>query len=118
MLHELKNVFQNEPGIFRRFFSDIEFDLYVWYENQDLIGFQLCYDKKGYQRALTWMDKSGYRHEAVETGEMGGSFKRKPILVADGVFDFSQIAEKFLKESIKMDKELSEFIYKKISEFK
>lgn len=118
MLKEMKNVFQNEPGIFRRFFYDEEFDIYVWYEGKKMIGFQVCYDKSNYQRALTWMEDGGYRHEMVETGEIGGSFKRKPVLMADGVFDYSKVAEKFLRESKKIDNEISAFIYKKILEFK
>jgi len=55
MLTEIRNARQVEGEGFRRWFTDDYFDLIVWYGDQNaMIGFQLCYDKQGKERALTW----------------------------------------------------------------
>lgn len=46
MLVELKDVRQIPNDGFRRWFTDEDFDLIVWYEDDKITGFQLCYDKK------------------------------------------------------------------------
>ena len=61
MLTESRRVRQikNEPR--RRWFSDDYFDLIVWLGNgHEIIGFQLCYDKFGIERALSWKKGEGY----------------------------------------------------------
>jgi hypothetical protein len=43
--------------------ADDYFDLIVWYEPDGGVhGFQLCYDKPGRERALTWTLVDGFRH--------------------------------------------------------
>ena len=45
----------------RRWLSDDFFDLVIWYRPDDTIyGFQLCYDKPSWERALTWMSDRGF----------------------------------------------------------
>ena len=55
MLAEIRNARQIAGEDFRRWFTDEEFDLIVWYgDDRSLVGFQLCYDKQDRERALTW----------------------------------------------------------------
>ena len=45
----------------RRWLSDDFFDLIVWYRPDDTIhGFQLCYDKPYWERALTWLPTEAF----------------------------------------------------------
>jgi hypothetical protein len=45
----------------RRWLSDDFFDLIIWYRPDDTIyGFQLCYDKPYWERALTRMCDKGF----------------------------------------------------------
>jgi hypothetical protein len=54
----------------RRWLSDDFFDLIVWYRPDDTIhGFQLCYDKPYWERALTWLSDRGFSHMEVDSGE-------------------------------------------------
>ena len=75
MIHEVKRTRQVPGEGFRRWFTDSDFDLIVWYEGQDedgpIAGFQLCYDKQGAERALTWRRATGFSHEKVDDGETG-----------------------------------------------
>jgi hypothetical protein len=89
MLIEVKNVRQIENDGFRRWFRSINMDLYVWYtnkESEDIQGFQLCYKLGSEEKALTWKKELGFIHNTIDDGEVPGSIKETPILVADGVF--------------------------------
>jgi hypothetical protein len=90
----------------------------VWYDNKKRItGFQLCYDKEHKERALTWRLKRGYSHTRIDDGERPGQTKMTPVLVADGIFEKQEIAEKFKRESKKIESGLSSFIYTKVLEY-
>ena len=120
MLKEVPDCRQitGEPS--RRWFTDGEFDLIVWYQAGDkIIGFQLCYNKKKSERAITWMLEKGYSHNKVDTGEMYGyktdSFT--PVLVADGVFDVRKVTGQFKHISQNIDTAIVEFVLSKLEEY-
>ena len=70
MLKEYLQVRQIEGESKRRWFSDDYFDLIVWFDEQDEItGFQLCYDIHHVQRAVTWQKDSGFSHHKIDDGE-------------------------------------------------
>lgn len=86
------------PG--RRWFSDDYFDLIVWYDVQgEIAGMQLCYDKQGHERALTWTRDGGVKHERVDTGEPSPVKNMAPILVPDGVVPFCELLTQFRARS-------------------
>jgi hypothetical protein len=115
---------QQIPGQgFRRLYYNDDFDLYVWYnrkanvkrnrgaQRSKLVGFQLCYDKGGDERALTWRINEGLTHKKVEEDRDGGKLARGvSILVADGEFDFKTIARKFRIASSNIDPTVSKLI--------
>ena len=113
MLTESKQIRQIKGEPKRRWFSDDFFDLIVWYSKENFIlGFQLCYDMAGNQRALTWKRPDAYFHQRIDDGESRpGKHKSTPILVPDGRFDRKVIAAKFQKESITIEPEISKFIF-------
>jgi hypothetical protein len=55
MLREVLMVRQIPSQPFRRWFTDSQHDLYVWYDDRrkDIIGFQFCYEKRKDEQALT-----------------------------------------------------------------
>lgn len=54
----------------RRWLVDESFYLIVWYDSLGAVhGFQLCYDKPGAERALTWISNRGFSHTQVDHGE-------------------------------------------------
>ncbi len=96
----------------RRWFSSAEFDLIVWYEDERRItGFELCYDKTGLERSISWRSREGYCHMAVDDGEHGADrYKATPILVADGAFDATAVHAAFLAASHALPSEISAFV--------
>ena len=60
MLSEIEKVRQVAGEDFRRWFTDENMDLIVWYDDSStgrITGFQLCFDKKSVQRCLTWQKR-------------------------------------------------------------
>jgi len=118
MLYEFKDVRQIEGEGPRRWFLDDYFDLIVWYTDSEIIlGFQLCYDKPGMERALTWDTVHGYRHHKIDDGELPGQQKMSPILVQDGLFDTEKVIKRFIKESADIPGEIREFVLDKLKSY-
>lgn len=112
MLTEIQDVRQIPGEGFRRWFCDNYFDLIVWYDDDGkLVGFQLCYDKVGRERALTWTRQHGFQHNRIDSGEVSGHVKMTPVIIADGDFSSEPIAELFHKECARIDSAVSRFVY-------
>ena len=117
MLVEKTNVRQIPSEGFRRWFTDRYFDLIVWYEHEEIVGFRLCYDKAERERALTWRKRAGFTHDRIDDGETPGSAKMSPVLEADGTFDRAAIAQRFCAASRQIDGPVADFVHIKITEY-
>jgi hypothetical protein len=128
MLAEIKGARQIPAEGFRRWFTDDFFDLIVWYDNPSppdatpgtlaaLKGFQLCYDKTGKERALSWTREGGFRHSRIDSGEVPGHAKMTPVIVADGEFSKDDVAELFKGEAAKIDPGLARFVYSAVKAY-
>lgn len=119
MMREVRKVRQVEGEPRRRWFTDEFFDLIVWFSpSGEIVGFQLSYDKFRQERALTWRPGEGFGHDGVDDGEdRPGKLKATPILVADGAFDATGIAERFSRESGDLPVEVVAFILAKLRDY-
>lgn len=120
MLYEIKDIKQypNEPR--RRWFFDHALDLTVWFDNRnEIIRFQLCYNKPKAPHALTWDKAHGYRHNRIDDGEGNRFAKPKgiPILLMDGPFSHQEIADLFKQSSKNIAQWISGFVHKKIMDY-
>jgi hypothetical protein len=119
MLKEVRNVRQVPGDARRRFFSSAGLDLTVWFDDRDdILGFELCYDKGLNERALRWNRVDGFLHLKVDDGEnRPARYKGTPILVLDGVFSAKKISRLFLDSSRDMDRSIADFILRKLCEY-
>ncbi|MFP4113336.1 MAG: hypothetical protein ACOCZB_01890 [Spirochaetota bacterium] len=120
MLREWRGVRQRPEEGKRRWFTDEDMDLIVWYSSEDTIrGFQLCYGKLGDQHAVTWFSDGMYTHAKVDDGESGreSGTKQTPILVQDGVFDARAVAQEFKRESVQVDPEIRRLVYDRLRRY-
>lgn len=108
MLTEIKGVRQFEGEPRRRWFDDQYFELIVWAEHDGrIVGFQLCYDVRHDERALTWWEGVGYSHNRIDEGEdRPGKHKSTPLVMKDGAFDRNLIAARFDEASREIDREV------------
>ena len=116
MLREIRSV-SDAGQKRRRWFSDEYFDLMVWFGPHDVVsGFQLCYDKKGVERALTWMRAKGFMHERADDGEADSAKSLSPILVPDGLFPVHDVMKLFDRESSGIDQDIRSLVLDRFSE--
>ncbi len=116
--YEIKNAKKYDNGVRIKWFSNQYFDLIVWFDDNDnIISFQLTYDKFQNPYAITWRHSRGFLHEKVDDGETGVRRKKTPILLPDGFFPHQEIAEKFKIESTDIDSVIKNFVFDKISNF-
>jgi len=102
----------------RCWISDDYFDLIVWYTPGNTIyGFQLCYDKQHWERALTWLSDRGFAHTEVDTGEDTPEANRTPVLVPDGSFPSERVLAEFTRRGSTLPVELRKLVTEKIGEF-
>ncbi len=119
MLKEYQQVRQIAGEAKRRWFNDEYFDLIIWLSADDeIVGFQLCYDIARRHRALTWRAESGFTHHRIDDGEnRPGKVKASPILVSNGLFDAAQIAARFQQASTQIEHQIRDFIHQKLSQY-
>ena len=119
VLEEYKKVSQqrNAPG-YRRWFSDDELDLIVWYSaSAEISGFQLCYDLGRRERAFTWRKDGGLIHTAVDSGDESPLYNRSPILVSDGSPPLEWILAEFKKRSENLEPAIVTLVSATVSSF-
>lgn len=107
MLREYKQVSRprETPG-YRRWFSDDDMDLVVWYSPLGVVrGFQLVYDRDGRPRAFTWHVDAGMVHTGVDDGE-------------DGVPRADLVRARFLERARGLDLELVALVSARLEAFR
>ncbi|MEJ5285315.1 MAG: hypothetical protein WHS77_09745 [Brevinematales bacterium] len=117
MLKEIKNVSQIPGEKKRRWFSSPDFDLFVFFENDEIVEFQLSYNKKDKEKIVIWSKEVGFSHQAVDEGDHPGKIKRSPIIVPDGIFNKKEVLEDFIKESKNIDKKIANFVSEKLNSY-
>ena len=118
MLHEISNVKQKARSQDRRWFTDNDMDLFVWFSRLNPIGFQLSYNKQSNEKAVCWETDKGFQHYRVDSGEIEPiKYKMSPIYAAEDDFDTYAIAREFLHNSEHIENTLTDFIYARLLEY-
>ncbi|TVQ20504.1 MAG: hypothetical protein EA382_14885 [Spirochaetaceae bacterium] len=88
----------------RRWWSDTEMDLIVWFDGTTPREFQLCFDKSGDQRALVWGESGRLSLMRVDDGEgRPGTYKASAVLSESGEADIDAVADRFRDNSVRVD---------------
>lgn len=119
MFTEISNVRQIKGEPRRRWFTDRDLELIVWFGEHDrIVGFQLCYQKDKEPKALTWLEDEGFLHTGIDEGDGGWRGpKSTPILIRDGVFDKENVEKRFTSSSKTLPKEIADFVLLKIKNY-
>jgi hypothetical protein len=116
VLEERTGVKPEKDGTPRRWFSDADFDLFVWSRDGKLDGFELCYDKKARERAVSWDAKKGWSRARIDGGEDNPSKNNTPIWLKDEAeFDARGLVVRFEQASGKLDPAVYDFVRSKLS---
>ena len=102
-------IFEREPN--RRWFSDDDFDLIVWFDDAaTIVAIQLCYDKSSIERVVTWSPQRGHEHFRVDTGEHTPLRNETPLFVADGPIEKERIVARLLRAAEALDPAIRSFV--------
>lgn len=104
----------HSQGYRRRWFQSASMDLYTWQDESDVfMGFQLAYDRRADQRAITWIRDRGYFHSRVDE-DIRGLIASTPFLQPAGGFDAHRIHADFLKSAAGLDAGVALFVSRKL----
>ena len=83
MLTENKAVRQRPDEGYRRWFTNRDYDLILWFQNDgiNLKGFQLCYDKRSSEKAFTFEFSSQGHHFVSKEERLSPGFG----IIASGI---------------------------------
>jgi len=110
-----ENPYNPDPS--RKWFSDEYCDLIVWYDAQQKItGFQLCYDVRNNEHALTWQEGKGFDHHRIDSGETQPQMNMTPILIPDGAVPYQKLLHQFKERASGLDPEIFELVIRTLSE--
>ena len=110
----LREVNRSKPT---RQFSDDYFDLYVQEKDGEVSWFQLCYDKYGNQKALTWSREGILSHTAIDEDNEHGHYPMTAILVSDRLLDHRSIFSRFEEASKEIDPKVVAAVQRVLSSY-
>ena len=122
MLREINLSRQDDPAIRKRWFEDGFFDLFLWFRTEEYpagapFHMQLCYGKPAREKAVSWREGHGYFHDGVLSNRPGEVVAQSAILESGGVFDFSNVNARFLRDSANLDIGVRKFVIEKLHHF-
>jgi hypothetical protein len=118
MLVEFENVRQLPNERRRRWFSSDTLELIVWFENDAVVGFQLCYDKNNIEKALTYLEGRGYTKTIIDDGDVSrGGHKKSPILKTSEISVTGQLYDLFNVQSLKIETAIRMYVSEHIERY-
>lgn len=119
MLKELNiSQFGSPINCRKRWFQDDYFDLFTWQNEQDeVMVFQLCYDRLGKERVIIWDNEQGFGHHCVDDGESSPNKNMTPVFISVAKFSYDEVITPFIQESQSIDEIIRCFVTQKLIEY-
>lgn len=118
MLQEVKLHRQDEPNRLKRWFQDDYFDVFSWQApNGEIVAFQLCYDRKGSERVISWDHRHGFEHSQIDDGEDSPQRNMTPVFSNCIMFSENTVIKTFEHASRQIDTQVSQFIVQQLRHF-
>lgn len=119
MLLEIRHVRQIPGEGQRRWFTCKDLDSILWFEDQELIAWQFCYDKEQHEHALSWRKGMSFTHMAVDNGEGSGgmAYKSTPLLREAQAVYLERVEQLFAQNCAKLPADLAHRILKQIQTY-
>ena len=118
MLREIPSTRQIPAEPRRRWFFSHQQDLVVWYDAHDnIVSFQLAYNKYREERSIYWQAGKGFSHHDVDDGEQTPFRSDTPLLTVDGAFDHAQVLKEFLEIAQDLPEEIISFVENHLKQY-
>ena len=118
-MYEVQPVRQDDPGLFYRWFTTGDCDLYIWQNKQNckIERFQFCFDRNFDEKVVEW--RAGSRslwHASVDDGGAHGLCKASPLLCRSEEMDLNEVLEAFQFNADGVDENIRQFIVNRFVE--
>jgi hypothetical protein len=115
VLIEYKNVKQERGKGSRRWFEDESYELVMWYlPDGSVEGFQILYNGKVAERALTWRKGAGFTHWRVDNGTSSPMKNLAPILLPNGRTPWAKVLREFEESSAGLEPDVRAFVMQRL----
>lgn len=118
MFTEIATRRTHSQGYRRRWFQSESMDLYTWQDEANaLLGFQLAYDRRADQRAITWIRDRGYFHARIDEN-IRGLVASTPLLQPEGGFDARRTHAEFMNAAAGLEADIAFFVSRKLAAYR
>lgn len=108
MLQEIASTHRANHRKPKRWFTDANMDLFVWFEEQRPVCFQLSYKQQQQEHSISWHINAGLSHTLIN---------HQTSYPANDDFNPSHIARDFLRASNNIETALADFIFARLIEY-
>lgn len=118
MLQEISSTHRSSHHRSKRWFTDSNMDLFIWFEYKVLICFQLSYNKQQQETSLGWHIETGFTHSLVKATKYHTIQGARATTLSEGEcgHDAAAIAREFLQASDQIEVTLADFIFARLLE--
>ena len=117
MLQEIATAHRNNQYKTKRWFTDSNMNLFVWFKDQVPICFQLNYKKSQREYSINWHTKTGYTHNQIKPELRHIKYRTSSIHSTECKFNVAFTAREFLQASDYIEASLADFIFARLIEY-
>ncbi|MDH5388325.1 MAG: hypothetical protein OEY06_07740 [Gammaproteobacteria bacterium] len=114
MLQEIASTHRNNLAKSKRWFTDSNMDLFVWFKNKRPVSFQLAYIKEQQEYSINWHINNGYTHNLIKAELRHIKYRKSSIHSSECKFDTAFTARMFLLASNNIETTLADFIFARL----
>jgi len=96
---------------FRRWYQDERMDLFVWFNDEDdIVRFQLAYDKPRSEKAIDWKHDRGFTHSRIDDSTDPSHHPGSPLMISGGVFAKKRVIAEFRERATNIEPRVATFV--------
>ena len=117
MLREIAHTRQRSQESARRWFTDHNMDLMIWYDGDEILSFQLSYQYLGNEKICVWKrNHEVCLHQSVDSGFYPGKHKGSPLIFGSNQAPEPEILNLFKQNCRRLDGALADFVIRHLNE--
>jgi len=119
MLQEIASTHRINNRKPKRWFTDSDMDLFIWFEKQRPICFQLSYNKRQNEHSISWHIDAGFSHSLINPKKRLTKYRHPATASSECECNFNPVstARDFLQASDCIEATLADFIFARLIEY-
>ncbi len=119
MLQEIASTHRTNRHKPKRWFTNSDMDLFIWFKNQRPVCFQLSYNKRQHEHSISWHIDTGFSHSLIKAEKRHTKYRIPSSPSSESKQDFNPVctARDFLQASDHIQTSLADFIFARLIEY-